>query len=221
MNEAVISLCDLTGNMVRPWADAGYECWCFDVEHLIRVPRQERVGSGIINFVWGDARSVRRPTSKRIAAVFAFPPCTHVSGSGAQDWPKKGGHLLRDTLEIFEACRQVCEWSGAPYCIENPVGKLSSIQHIGKPDYYFEPFHYTAFERNDHYTKKTCLWTGNGFVMPPEARDPTLAGVKPDDRIHKASPGDDRADIRSVTPMGFARAVFYANSPAALMRAAS
>lgn len=33
----------------------------------------------------------------------------------------------------------------------------------------------------------------------------------PDDRIHKAGPSDDRGNIRSATPRGFARAVFKAN----------
>jgi hypothetical protein len=206
MLAAVISLCDETGNMVRPWADAGYPCFCFDVKHSIRRPRQE----GNITFLWGDARTVKRPVRGTIAAVFAFPPCTDVSGSGSRDWEKKGGMLLRDALEIFEACRQVCEWSDAPYMIENPVTYFASIPHIGKPQHYFEPWHYTAFELGDHYTKKTSLWTGNGFVMPSPAMVQDLG--KPDDRIHKATPGADRTDFRSATPMGFARAVFTANS---------
>ncbi len=214
MNDAVISLCDLTGNAVRPWADAGYECWCFDVQHKIRVPRRD----GNIHFVWGDARAVRRPTPKRIAFVFAFPPCTHVAGSGARDWQTKGGQMLRDALEIFEACRQVAEWSGAPYCIENPVGTLSSMPHIGKPDHYFHPWEYAGLCETDNYTKKTCLWTGNGFVMPQRCPAPHLG--KPDDRIHKATPGDDRADFRSMTPMGFALAAFQANAPHLIARAA-
>mgnify|MGYP003149997532 CR=1 FL=1 len=29
----VLSLFDLTGNMVRPWAEAGYECYCYDIQH--------------------------------------------------------------------------------------------------------------------------------------------------------------------------------------------
>lgn len=205
MRRAVISLCDLTGTMVQPWAEAGYECWCFDTQHSIRVPRIENN----IRYVWGDARSVKRPTDLPIAAVFAFPPCTHVSGSGARDWETKGGMMLRDTLEVFEACRQVAEWSGARYCIENPVGALSSLPHIGKPNYYFHPWYYTDFEPSDNYTKRTCLWTGNGFVMPPKACNEFLGA--PDDRIHKAAPGADRANIRSATPLGFARAVFEAN----------
>jgi hypothetical protein len=206
----VISLCDETGNMVRPWAEAGYECWCYDIQHSIRVPR--RVGN--INFVWGDARTVRRPPGN-IVAAFAFPPCTHIAVSGARDFAAKGGQMLRDALEIFEACRQVCEWSNAPYCIENPVGVLSSIPHIGKPDHYFDPWHYTAFEPADNYTKKTGIWVGNGngFAVPPAAQHPDLFGVRPDNRIHFASPGEDRAAFRSATPMGFARAVFQANAP--------
>lgn len=211
---AVISLCDRTGNMVKPWADAGHECWCFDMQHSIRVPRRE----GNINFVWGDVRTIRRPVRGPIAAVFAFPPCTNVSGSGARDFIMKGGGLLRDAIELFDACRQIGEWSDAPYMIENPVGVLSNIPHIGKPQHYFEPCHYTAFELGDNYTKKTCLWTGNGFVMPDAAMAANLG--EPDERIFRATPGDDRGDIRSVTPMGFARAVFNANEPRITQKAA-
>lgn len=34
----------------------------------------------------------------------------------------------------------------------------------------------------------------------------------PDDRIHMATPGDDRKIFRSATPRGFTQAVFEANS---------
>lgn len=207
MNYAVISLCDLTGNMVRPWAEAGYRCYCVDVEHSIRKDRVE----GNIHFVWGDARSWTPPADIKIAFVAAFPPCTHVSVSGTRDHAKKRGHMLRDALETFEACRQAAAWSGAPYMIENPVGILSSVPHIGKPDHYFHPWEFTAHCAEDNYTKKTCLWTGNGFVMPGRNVLPGLPA--PDDRIHKASPGGERGDVRSVTPLGFARAVFASNSP--------
>jgi hypothetical protein len=33
-------------------------------------------------------------------------------------------------------------------------------------------------------------------------------------KMHRVSPSADRANIRSETPMGFARAVFEANAPA-------
>ena len=203
---AAVFLCDLTGHMAMPWAEAGYECWCVDVQHSIRRERVE----GRVHFVWGDARTWTPPAGLDIRFVAAFPPCTHVAGSGARDFATKRGQMLRDALETFEACRQAAAWSGAPYMVENPVGVLSGIPHIGKPDHYFDPWEYAALCAEDNYTKKTCLWTGNGFVMPPRQPAPWLG--EPDDRIHKAPPTDDRADIRSATPLGFARAVFAANA---------
>lgn len=211
MQQAVISLADLTGNMARPWAEAGYECWCVDVEHSIRKPRQERIGRGVINFIWGDVRTFRRPTRLPIAFVMIQTPCTHTAVSGARDFLAKGGMMLRDALETFEAGRQIGDWSGAPWAQENPVTMLSSIPHIGKPDHYFHPWQYTQFCPEDNYTKKTCIWGGNGFVMPEPCPDLSLG--EPDNRIHFASPTDDRGDIRSAAPIGFARAVFRANAP--------
>lgn len=213
MSAAAIFLCDLTGNMALPWAEAGIQCYCVDTQHSIRRDRVE----GNIHYVWGDVRSWRPPEGLRIVFGAAFTPCTDVAGSGARDFQKKGGYLLRDAVEMFEAARQALAFSGAPYMLENSVGLLSSIPHIGKPDHYFDPCDYTALCPDDNYTKKTCIWSGNGFEMPAPQRD--LALAPPDDRIHKAPPGDDRANFRSATPMGFSRAVFAANYVKASMRA--
>ena len=209
---AAIFLCDLTGNMARPWAEAGIQCYCVDTQHSIRRDRVE----GNIHYVWGDVRSWRPPEGLRIVFGAAFTPCTDVAGSGARDFQKKGGYLLRDAVEMFEAARQALSFSGAPYMLENSVGLLSSIPHIGKPNHYFDPCDYTALCPDDNYTKKTCIWSGNGFVMPEPQRDLTLG--PPDDRIHKAPPGDDRANFRSATPMGFSRATFAANYTPAILR---
>lgn len=47
--------------------------------------------------------------------------------------------------------------------------------------------------------------------MPTPFRDNSLGA--PDNRIHMAPPGDERANFRSATPRGFARAVYEANRP--------
>lgn len=192
----IISLCDRTGNMVKPWAEAGHECHCVDVQHSIRKPKTE----GNITYHWGDARAWVPPSRPDI--LFAFPPCTNVSVSGARDFKTKGPRLLADALDLFNACQFAGEWAGCPYMIENPVGVLSS--HVRKPDHTFQPWHY-----GDNYTKQTCLWVGNGFVMPK----PQVTAVPEDvsEKIHKCPPSRDRGDIRSITPMGFARAVFESN----------
>lgn len=210
----ILSLCDYTGRMVEPWADAGYECITVDVQHSIRREHQR----GNIRQVWGDVRYWWPESFEGVAAVFAFPPCTHLAASGARDWQDKGLTHLIDALSLVEACRRICEASGAPWMIENPVGRLATCWR--QPDHAFDPCEYADYldtdeERvNEAYTKRTCLWTGGGFVMPePRGVVPVLGS-----KMHRMSPGADRANLRSETPMGFARAVFLANHK--LMRAA-
>lgn len=205
MKDIAVFLCDKTGNMAKPWAEAGVECYCVDVQHSIRADRVE----GNIHYVWGDVRTWRPPAGKRVIFGAAFTPCTDVAVSGARDFEKKGGYMLRDAVEMFEAGRQALAWSGAPYICENSVGIFSSIPHIGKPDFYFHPWEFAGLCEDDNYTKKTCAWVGNGFVIPTKCPAPWLG--PPDDRIHKAAPRDGRADFRSATPMGFSRCVFAAN----------
>ncbi len=193
---AVISLCDKTGNMVKPWAEAGYECYAVDIQHSIRRDRRE----GNINYVWGDVRSWTPP--KRPLIIFGFTPCTNLCGSGARDWKKKSWPMLRDGMDLFFAAYTAAQWAGVPYMLENPVGRVSGI--AGEFEHTFDPWEY-----GDDYQKKTCLWTGNGFVMPPKKITVKPEGVT--QKIWTCPPGDDRADTRSETPMGFARAVFESN----------
>lgn len=212
MNGAAVSLFDKTGNMVRPWAEAGYDCYCFDIQH--KGIKSARVGTGTITFIqWNaigaDALLLAGFERNDVGFVSAFPPCTHLAVSGARWFKGKGLRALAQSIEMFAAAAaEICEALGAPYLIENPVSTISTYWR--KPDFNFHPWHYTAFEPDDNYTKQTCLWTGNGFVMPERN---VLDGLpKPDNRIHAAPPSDERADFRSATPMGFARAVFQANA---------
>lgn len=196
----VVSLCDESGVMVRPWAEAGFTCYCVDIAHSIRKDRVD----GNIRYVWGDVRSWTPPAKPVI--LFAFTPCTHLSVSGNRDHPKKSWPMLRDGMDLFHAAWFAAQWAGCPYMIENPVGRLSGLV---PPDHYFNPCDYGGYldPPGDAYTKKTCLWTGGGFVMPTPKPVFPIEGSK----MHGIPPGDDRQRIRSQTPEGFARAVFEAN----------
>jgi hypothetical protein len=188
--------------MVLPWLEAGYEALTIDIKEPFR-------SNGAVATI-ADIRQWHYPLRlERPKIIFAFPPCTNLSVSGARWFKEKGLRGLIDGLELVERCREICEGSGAPWMIENPVSTLASYWR--KPDFSFHPWEFTKFELSDNFTKKTCLWIGGGFVMP---RASVAQGVPtPDNRIHFASPGEARADFRSATPMGFARAVFEANSP--------
>jgi hypothetical protein len=208
----VISLCDLTGHMVEPWLRAGHYAILVDPQHIItrwEGPVLKFAGTveEFTDYVVDEFRAID------IAAVFGFPPCTQLAGSGARWWAAKRDEdfmFQAKAVAVAEQCRTIGRLSGAPWFVENPVGALSRV--FGKPQHIFDPCDYTAFEPADNYTKRTCLWTGGGFVMPKPARDMTLG--PPDDRIHKAAPGPERENFRSATPRGFARAVFQANNRA-------
>lgn len=200
----VLSLCDLTGVAVAPWAAMGFECWTVDMQHP-----KGRERDGLVQRVGADVLKFCPPLNRQIAFVFAFPPCTHFAVSGARWFKGKGLDLLADSIRIVAACARICEASGAPYLIENPVGTLATYWR--KFDYSFDPCDYAGYLEDstpEAYTKKTCLWTGGGFVMPPPKRvDPVLGS-----KMAKIPPSAERANLRSVTPVGFSRAVFASHS---------
>ena len=203
----VLSLCDRTGNMVRPWAEAGHQCVIVDLQHppgeSELEPNIVRLGMDVREYM-GLYSTILQPS-----IVFAFPPCTHLASSGAAWFERKGHAALQEGLELVGACREVCTSSGAPWMIENPVGRLT--RHWRKYDHKFHPCDYGGYYDPpvDTYLKTTCLWVGGGFRMPARRR------VEPTEREWVRSLNSDRANRanqRSVTPVGFARAVYQANS---------
>lgn len=206
----VISLCDLTGNFTRPWVEAGYEAVLVDPQHGTNSSdgQTTRLAMTVDEALPMLGNLLRH---KPVAFVAGFPPCTDMAVSGARWFETKrqaDPMFQAKAVAVAEQCRTLGRLSGAPWLVENPVSVLRRV--FGKADHIFDPADYTVWEPADNYTKRTCLWTGGGFIMPPPARDPELG--PPDDRIHKAPPSEERANFRSATPMGFARAVFAANS---------
>lgn len=210
MRDLAIFLFDVSGNMAAPWLDAGYTCYIVDIQHPVAYETGGITRDGKLFKVHADlTKPWLCPVDReRIAFVFAFPPCDHLAVSGARWFKGKGLRRLEQSISMFATASEFCEWSGAPYGIENPVSTISSYWR--KPDHTFNPHDYTGFCREDNYTKKTCLWCGNGFVMPEPYRADDLGD--PDDRIHKCPPGPERHNIRSATPKGFAQAVFESNN---------
>lgn len=200
----VISLCDRSTVSCKPWASAGFECWAVDLMH------DEGVGLSCDNIVkiGTDVNHWSLPEGRKIAFMMAWPPCTHLAVSGARWFKGKGLHALADSIRVVASVVQLCLEAKCPYMIENPVGTLSTYWR--KPDYTFDPCDYAKYADDpdeEAYTKKTCLWVGGGFVMP----DPNGVDAIHGSKMHLLSRSADRADIRSITPSGFANAVFVAN----------
>ena len=91
--------------------------------------------------------------------------------------------------------------------IENPANTLGSYWRT--PDSTFHPNEFGGWPggNGDDYRKRTCLWTGGGFRFPQKRPIDAFRPLY----IHNMPPANDRGDLRSITPHGFAKAVFEAN----------
>jgi len=199
----ILSLFDKSGVMVRPWVDAGISCTIVDIQHPLGITEgnPRRIGA--------DMRTWR-PT-EHYDIVFAFPPCDHLASSGARWWEGKGEGLHQEALQLVSAALD-CIQAATPYywMIENPQGRLSTDWR--PPDIYFDPYMYGGYlsPPGDRYTKKTGLWLSKGFPIPPRKSVHPSEGS----RMHKMS--SKQKDARSLTPKGFAVAMFQTLYPQVL-----
>ena len=229
----VISLYDFTGEALKPWAEAGYTCFAFDIQHP-EEPRIEYIGKGCIEYIsmdlWNTLNIDRlRDLLKPCNVVFgmAFPVCTDMAVSGAAHFKRKAERdpeFQTKAVNYAKWCGDLFEELGVPYFIENPVSVLATKWR--KPDHSFHPYEYGEYLSDaeavhprwpdyiadrDAYTKKTCLWTGNGFRMPTKI--PTCKPTGYSTQHLKLGGKSQRTkDIRSATPRGFAKAVYEFNS---------
>lgn len=204
--QRVLALCSRSGNILRPWAREGHECIAVDLE---ADERTEQVGDGSIEYVKADVREYEPPAGEYVFAC-GFPPCTDLAVSGARWFREKGLRTLASAIDIVGACVDTLQLLDCPWFVENPVSTLST--HWRKPDHKFDPFQFQGYtDRDEAYTKETWLWTGGGFRMP-RTDSGSLSRDDADDRIHKMGPSDDRAEKRAETPMGFAIAVYLAQT---------
>jgi hypothetical protein len=229
----VVSLYDFTGEAVKPWAEAGYECHCYDIQHIEN--KVQRFGAGSIHYLYADLhiqdslyRLRERYQDADVIFGMAFPVCTDMAVSGAAHFSRK-----READPLFQVkasnyakwCSDFFEDLVVPYFVENPVSVLSTLWR--KPDFSFHPYEYGGYipedqadhpvwpeyiARCDAYPKKTCLWTGQGFKMP----FPKQVRVEPGyakQHLKLGGKSLKTKNIRSATPRGFAKAVFVANKP--------
>lgn len=225
--KAIISLFDYTTEAVKPWAKDGYTCFCFDIQHEKTTAKP--YGDGYIIKCHNDLSLVETlRLIKRLAHIYdihfmsAFPPCTDLAVSGAKHFKskeEKDPHYRKKAMNLVYTARDIGEMLGCPYYIENPVSVISTEWR--NPDYIFHPYEFGGYipknQENhptypnyimpsDAYPKKTCLWTGNGFIMPEKKPVAVREGYSV--QFHKLGGKSLKTkNIRSATPRGFTRAV--------------
>ena len=203
----VISLCDYSGVWSEPYSEAGYDVVQVDLKHgqdarlwpskqsnLARLPREfDDIGAYI----------------GKTYAVLAAPVCTVFSGAGAKH-PRTDEDIIQG-LSLVDASYRVATVTGATvFALENPVGKLR--KWCGEPLLRFQPYTYAGYSDNplsEAYTKRTCLWGWFNPSLPENPVDPILGSKMWSDYGGKS---ERTKTMRSMTPQGFARAFFKANS---------
>lgn len=193
----ILSLCDLTGAMAKSWEEAGYRVIKFDIQ------RNGRDGDVVLHEYHDDWN---------VIGIIAQPPCTHFAGSGARWWKEKGDPALYEGLQVVDACLRLVqlyqpEW----WVLENPVGRLT--RYIGKYKMTFQPHEYAHLAEtpaDEQYTKRTCLW-GDFNV---EALQQLKGDLPPVDgsKMWRLPPSEERQNLRSKAPEGFAKAFFMAHT---------
>ena len=97
----VLSLYDFTGEALKPWADAGHECYAFDIQHdphEITKEYYHRIGNGSIEYHHADLHDpqsfvdIKRNIpfmGQPVIFGMAFPVCTDLAVSGAAWFQEK------------------------------------------------------------------------------------------------------------------------------------
>jgi len=193
----VISLFDFSAEAVKPWAEAGYACYCLDLLHPHTTI--EEVGINLIHADldlggsgWIMARRIAREAIHRpgIRVLMAWPPCEDMTTSGNRHLAVK--RAKDPNFQRKAAARAILsdsfarDWGFRSF-IENPVGALCRLWR--RPDAIWNPYEFGGYlppeEYNpfypdhiaprDAYTKRSGAWLGGGFIWPePRPVEPEI-----------------------------------------------
>jgi hypothetical protein len=202
MTPRVLIGCELSGVMRRAFALEGCDAWSCDIE-----PSEDRSNKHLI----GDIRDFLDEGWD--ALIVAHPPCTRLCNSGVR-WlktPPPGKTVAQMQMELAEgaALFSACWNAKIPHvAIENPV-----MHHHAKALIHnFQPASQTvqpwwfgdrAFKATGWYLRHLPRLTPTHKLTPPAKGS---AEHKAWSMIHRASPGPNRAKLRSRTFEGMAAA---------------
>lgn len=229
MKKIVISLFDHSGNWSKPYKDNGFEV------------KQVDIKNGIDILTWDYKREFSQFVTREdgkvlqkncfVVGVLAAIPCTDFALTGAASFAKKDADgtteksiaLVKKTMEIigyFSTCHWayhggLCDSEDTEFfwCIENPMSRIHKLcPELGKLKMRFSPNEYAQYSDNpesNQYSKQTWLW-GN-FKEPIKKPLPSLiTGLKWKDS--KKGNREQKAELRSITPDGFANAFYQFNN---------
>ncbi len=175
----VLIACEFSGIVREAFKARGHDAWSCDLLDT-EIPGQH---------IKGHLANITGEWDMTIA----FPPCTHLSVSGARWWPEKQKDGRQEYAIAF--FMMVINSNCGKVAVENPIGIMST--RYRKPNQIIQPWQFGHGE-----TKATCLWL-KGL---PELQPTNIVDGR-DQRIWKMPPSKERAKERSRTFPGIAKAM--------------
>jgi len=208
--KVVLSLFDLSGEWSKPWEEAGYQVYRFDIQDGGTYEDEDgnEKQAGDINNLDHQyfADMFGYFEGNDVYAILAASPCTDFAVSGARHFAAKDADgrtvasikLVKRTLALIE------HFKPAVWALENPVGRIENLTGLPPWRLSFDPNHL-----GDTYTKKTLIWGRFNGDLPIAPVEPTEGS-----KMHTQYGGKSLAtkNARSVTPEGFAYGFFQANN---------
>ncbi len=195
----ILVACEFSGTVRQAFRERGHDAWSCDI--LPDQSKQALPLAGTYRSLFHIQGDVRPHLADGWDLMIAHPPCTRLANSGNR-W-RKGKE--KEEQEAIDFVQLLMDAPIPRIAIENPIGILST--RIRKPDQIVQPWWF-----GDEATKTTCLWLKNLPLLEPTnivgkgERHVTKSG-KSLPKWYNLPPGPDRANIRSITFPGFAKAM--------------
>jgi hypothetical protein len=180
MAKRLLVACEYSGRVREAFRAIGWDAWSCDL-----LPSEDNspfhMQRDIFEMMW----------LWRWDMMIGFPPCTHLSVSGAR-WFKNKVEEQKEAVNFF---LRLASLPIPKIAIENPIGIMST--RYRKPDQIIQPWQFGHGE-----TKATCLWLKN---LPKLVPSNIVEGREAN--VHRAAPGPNRWKERSRTYQGIADAM--------------
>ncbi|TNC70657.1 dcm methylase [Klebsiella quasipneumoniae] len=213
----IICLCDITGVMAEPWVEAGYRAALVDPQHpetSIDGPVERISAVAVSGSRWFESKRAKDPHFQGKAALVA-EQCRMVGMAAGCPW------AFENPVSVFSSIFGSADYTFHPYqftglCADDNYTKQTCLwtgNGFKAPAENMHPMVEAAIDA----VKLAC-----GRMVPKKKANEAISGTSfsglvadwyPDNRIHECPPSDERANIRSATPLGFAKAVFLSNAP--------
>lgn len=141
----VLVACEYSGVVSQAFRDKGHNAISCDILENEQTGRQ-------FHYL-GDVRDI---LDRGWDLMIAHPPCTYLTVSGNR-WYHDKPELIQSAYKFV---MQLWEAPIEKICIENPVGRISTLWR--KPDQYIQPYQFGHPE-----PKKTGLWLKNLPALVP------------------------------------------------------